>query len=143
MATGAVTGGAAAFLVSRDETPLVVALRTVAGVLGGCHGGALPDLLEPATSPTHRSLAHSLLALAGGTSAILSTGDEGLRSARSRVAELETELERATDNGQRFLLAVRVALWQLLIGYAVGLVAGYASHLVLDASTSRSLPAVG
>jgi inner membrane protein len=65
-------------------------------------GAAVPDILEPADSPSHRGFAHSYAVLGG--------------SLRGSIGEINP------------ILAL--------------LLAGYASHLVLDASTPASLPLI-
>src|SRR4051812_25438840 len=37
-------------------------LEAIGGGFGGCTGGRLPDVLEPATTPNHRGRAHSCAA---------------------------------------------------------------------------------
>jgi membrane-bound metal-dependent hydrolase YbcI (DUF457 family) len=113
----------------------------VGAMIGGYVGGILPDLLEPATSPNHRQMAHSLLAAAGLTFA--------------RVAEMQAACRGRADAheqgaaglpagcSERNDAEVASMLWRLLAGTILGLVVGYASHLVLDASTSHGLPFLG
>ena len=77
--------------------------------------GKLPDLLEPATNPHHRQFCHSVL-----TAGMVSFG----------LSEV-------------FKWDANSALEKVIRGTA--LIAGfsYLSHLVLDATTPRSLPLIG
>lgn len=135
---GALAGVAAAAYRSRDATGDQRLAETVGGALGGLLGGLLPDILEPATTPNHRSVAHS--AAAAGTLSF------------ARLAEWQAECRTAADAAVKRSLAHPVGsvergraewdamLWRLLAGFLVGLVAGYGSHLVLDAAAPRGLP---
>lgn len=140
---GMVAGAAAAWKLSGDQQLEDRVLRTVAGALGGYHGARLPDELEPATSPNHRALAHSALVLFGGGGTALAKGREGIAWANERVQELERRLVAETVPWKRLLLAVAILIGQAIIGYIIGLGAGYASHLLLDAPSARSLPLLG
>jgi inner membrane protein len=89
--------------------------HAAAGCVGGYCLGTLPDLIEPATSPHHRQFFHSLF-----FAAFLGYG-----------VYKAYRWEPQTPEGK----FVRVA----------GLIAGgaYLVHLALDATTKRSLPAIG
>ncbi len=138
---GAAVGTLAALYRARTVPADQLMAEVVGGLLGGCIGGVLPDVLEPATNPNHRNLAHS--ALAGGALML------------ARIAEWQAHCRAAADeatNRARLHPAGSAAcssaqreamLWRLLAGALVGLVAGYVSHLVLDAGTAHGLPLVG
>ena len=65
-AVGAASGAAFALLrVGGDAPTLQAVAEVLGGALGGWMGGVIPDVLEPATTPNHRELAHSIAA--GGT----------------------------------------------------------------------------
>lgn len=127
-AAGALTGGAAVVLsaLAAGRTP------SFAEVLGGAVSGILasrvPDLLEPATHPGHRRLAHSAVTL----------GATGIAVPRLHSAHISgaTSADREDDPVRRFL-------GRFAAGAAVGSAGGYASHLVLDATTPRGLPLLG
>jgi len=108
--------------------------------LSGMGGGVMPDILEPAVSPNHRSVAHSLVAAGGLVVA-------------AKASYHVKCLERAAACEQRAALLVvgsqewgkerrSAAAWRVIAASALGFVAGYASHLVLDGATPRSLPVV-
>lgn len=80
----------------------------------GHFGGRMPDLLEPATNPHHRKFFHGLLVLLLLAYGIKKLIDWAPRSATERVVKVG------------------------LIAAAVG----YASHLLLDSLTPRSIPIV-
>ena len=58
---GAAFGGTTASLLARDQGPGHRLLEALGGALGGTWGGRLPDLIEPALHPGHRSVAHALV----------------------------------------------------------------------------------
>jgi inner membrane protein len=105
---------------------------TWAEVLGGAAAGlvtsALPDVLEPATHPGHRGVAHSVAALGTG----VGLGLPAAHRFQDRVARASGD---ETDPVKRFMA-------QFCAGAAAGAVAGYGSHLLLDATTPRSLPLI-
>jgi hypothetical protein len=66
---GAVAGGIWVGVTAAELPGSEAAMLLGGGVAGGVIGGILPDLLEPASTPRHRSLAHSWLTLAAVTQA--------------------------------------------------------------------------
>lgn len=145
VAVGAVTGAGAAALVANrnNENAFELVLQVLGGFAGGWHGGALPDVLEPALTPVHRGAAHSLAMFAGGTTAAVKKGHPFLSETRARVRALEAARDLEVEPWRRFWLTIAVALAHVGLGYAVGISVGYGSHLALDACTPRSLPLLG
>lgn len=141
---GLATGGVAAFLHAAGDDRANVVVETLAGVLGGWHGAMLPDILEPATSPNHRKIAHSVLTAVGGVLGAATHGHK-IADLRAVAANLAAEANsvRATNAIRAVLLDLAALIVQAAVGYLVGLAAGYASHLLLDAATPRGLPFVG
>lgn len=142
---GVAAGAGTATLVAtrNNEERLAVVLQAIGGAAGGYHGGILPDVLEPAISARHRGVAHSASALAAGGTAIVKKGRSALDAARARVRQLEDALAMEQDPWRRLSLVVAIIIGHLGLGYAVGIVAGYGSHLALDACTPGSLPLLG
>jgi membrane-bound metal-dependent hydrolase YbcI (DUF457 family) len=137
---GAIVGAGAALYHARAESGAGAWMEVLGGAIGGMCGGRLPDVLEPATSPQHRDVAHSLLALIGVASL---TTEAGRRYCRARAAECaQRQLDPMLDRGSRLSLALAEAVWKLLAGALAGLQAGYVSHLVLDGHTPHGLPLV-
>lgn len=135
----AVPVGALVALASAPEHQGMAAFATLlGGGVGGYIGGAMPDLLEPSTSGHHRDFAHSV---AGG--ALLCASPIYALSARWR--EEAGALERTAgllrmDSADRAKLVAQAFWLNLAAGLLVGFLAGYLSHLALDAVTPRSLP---
>jgi membrane-bound metal-dependent hydrolase YbcI (DUF457 family) len=142
VAFGVVTGGGAAALVAKknNEEPLAFLLQTLGGIAGGYGGGVAPDLFEPPVWPGHRGIAHSVAAFAGGTTAIVKKGRDVFHAVRAQIREYEEALGVEEDPWRRFWLTLAIALGHLALGYSVGALAGYGSHLALDACTPGSLP---
>ncbi len=141
---GAWVGGGAALLYAATDSRANALVETLAGALGGWHGAMLPDILEPATSPNHRKVAHSVLTALG-----LTLGSANHHHRLAELRELAADLAdrayrvRPTNAITAFVLEVAALLVQAAVGYIVGLAAGYASHLVLDAGTPKGLPLFG
>jgi hypothetical protein len=115
--------------------------EVLGGLLGGWVGGVLPDVLEPAVDPNHRKAAHSVAAGGVLTLARLAEWQAACRSAAEAAGH--RAIMHPLGSPERSRAEWDVLLWRLVAGALVGLVAGYASHLVLDAGTPRSIPLVG
>lgn len=102
----------------------------------------LPDLLEPATHPNHRSTFHSKLFL--GVIALFAWPKiEAARWEQLRIAE-----DCRQNAASSTLLYVQM-YWQqeaqrheIYAGLLGGLIPGYASHLLADAQTPKGLPLI-
>ncbi|MGA1795277.1 MAG: metal-dependent hydrolase [bacterium] len=116
----------------------------VGGGVGASISAMWPDILEPALSPRHRKIAHSV---ATGTS-IFKLAVDAITKWESywrRIAIQATE-HRGDPNktpGERLMLLGVEVFASILVGLLVGLAAGYISHLVLDGFTPASLPLLG
>ena len=138
---GGVAGGGLALARATGQPPEAVLIEVFGGVVGGVVGGRLPDIFDPATTPRHRSTAHS--ALAG-----LVVVGAALEDARSYCRERADTYRRlkaqsGLNDGARLWYALLELVWQFLAGALTGLQAGYVSHLALDALTPAGLPLLG
>lgn len=152
---GRVSGAVYAAHRAKSQNGGNLVIEAAGGALGGDVGALVADFLEPGVSSWHRGTAHSCAA--GG--AILSLGEvlAGAETFCRQKAELKAEerktLQTTPDPQQPNLflavpnsslaqlwLSICEIFWRALAGFANGLAAGYISHLVLDAGTSRSIP---
>lgn len=143
---GVLVGVGVGVYTARNLEGWPVVARILGAVLGSVAGATLPDALEPAVHSWHRRSFHSWGALAGTAGVTLGPPI----AVRSWIAERDAAAERC--RARRGALPLnhpeRTGLWlaemleHFLIAAAVGLPAGYASHLVLDAGSSRGLPPV-
>ena len=132
VAVGRGAGVATAGIAARNEDAQVIFLRALGGFFGGDLGGRMPDLLDPpCNGPNHRSVAHGLIPL-GST---MVWGKDSFVRLRDFLKQKALEFSRQ----ESFLMA---ALCQICIGIVDGFLAGYASHLALDAVTPMGLPIV-
>ena len=138
---GATAGMVAAVYRVRAMPADHAVAAAVGGLLGGAIGGVVPDVLEPATHPNHRGFAHS--AVAGGALVFAPVAEFEASCQAKAAAWDEAAGANPQGSAERSRAELRAWLWRLLAGAAVGIVAGYASHLVLDACTPRSLPLIG
>lgn len=138
---GALAGGTVAATRAREEPTPEFTAEAIGGLFGGWAGGVLPDVLEPATSPHHRQLAHSLVAAGGLTMAKLAEWQASCRSAATAATQRAGSLP--VGCAERNNAESAAILWRLAAGVIVGLVVGYGSHLALDACTPRGLPLIG
>ncbi len=104
-------------------------------------GGILPDVLEPATSPHHRQLAHSLVV--GGSLAVAKVAEmqASCRSLSSEATQRASVLP--VGSPERRDAEFLALFWRFVAGFLIGLATGYASHLALDACTPQGLPLLG
>ena len=150
---GVMSGGLFAAYRAKDQSPDNRAAECVGGVIGGYFGGPFPDILEPAISPWHRGVAHSY-----STGASVIAGAADILAGWEKVCRNNAENAKAlrmtqTPSGmsvpaspnpiQQALLSLEELFWRLAAGFLNGFVAGYVSHLALDALTPRSIPLLG
>ncbi len=127
---------------SRDQKDENQIWEVIGGGLGGYCGGRFPDVLESAkNNPNHRAFAHSFVT---GTTVSI-TAKEAIdawiaffREKADLLAKKRT-MENLTEP-DRFIIGLFEILLRIAAGIGPGFVAGYASHLALDACTRRSLP---
>lgn len=134
--------------VTIDSVPQDMRLFYCLGLaIGGAIGGTLPDQLEPALHPHHRQFFHSLAVLAGVGHQALATGSlvaSGVSCWQEEAARLRVARARSVPSSpecQR--LYWREGFYHLATGLVRGGLAGYSTHLVLDARTTFSLPLLG
>ncbi len=140
---GGLAGVIAASAVGPNEASPFSLIEAAAGLVGGCIGGAAPDLIEPATTPLHRGVFHSAALGGGALAAAAKYGKELEHDLRRGLAALHAEAQAETDPTRRALKWLLVILAHAATGFAVGIGAGYLSHLALDAVASpSSLPVV-
>ena len=125
---GALVGGLSVFASAMAAGPSPSVGEVLGGVLSGVVTSRLPDVLEPATHPGHRRVAHSTVVLGA-------TGWAATRLHKTHVA-LAAAADSETDPLRKFLA-------QVAGGATVGAAGGYASHLMLDATTPMGLPLLG
>jgi membrane-bound metal-dependent hydrolase YbcI (DUF457 family) len=112
------------------------------GYFGGIVGARAPDVFDPPTSPRHRDLGHGIVPVGLVVVALL-------RVLPAWQAELRTVADRhrnaAARSENRWTAAIH-SLIELLCRFAsgavAGIVAGYVSHLALDAMTPAGLPII-
>ena len=139
---GAIAGGSFALVRSAGQPAVHRTVETAGGVLAGVGLGMLPDVLEPAIHPGHRSVAHGVVpavALGVPASRHLDSWQAYLRASADRQGALAMQSQSTLA---RLWHAFLELLLRLAAGALAGALAGYGSHLVLDAFTPRSLPLI-
>ena len=136
LAAGVAVGAVSASFLPEEQRLIEVA----AAALGGMIGGAMPDVLEPATSPNHRGVCHSVVA----GSAIATGLFIHVRAdcqARARDCDARATLN-PVGSEVRSNEELKACLWRALGAITLGVAAGYASHVLLDAQTSDGVPLI-
>jgi len=137
---GGVAGGVAAAIAAGDRSPAEILVEALGGIAGGILGAMLPDELEPAIHSWHRSIMHSCSAAYVGAATLPALVAEWQAHCRNQATHHDRAASSASVQSDRIWHLGCALLWRLLSGLLLGLVVGYASHLVLDAATPRSLP---
>lgn len=139
---GAVVGGGAALVKSAGQPAGCRALETAGGVLAGVGLGMLPDVIEPALHPGHRSLAHGAAPAVVLGSLVAQHLDSWQASLRARAEQQATLAMQSQSQLAHLWHAFLELLFRLLAGAVAGGFGGYGSHLALDAFTRRGLPLI-
>lgn len=108
-------------------------------ILGSYTGSRLPDILEPAHHPNHRKIFHSVTVLSGvvaSTPAMFKFADGQLEIAQQK--RKQGLVAKSTEEKDSDLLSVWVH--EFISGFSRTCLTGYASHLILDSTTPKSLP---
>lgn len=139
-AIGTIGGGGYALAKAQQQPPEHLALEVLGGLLAGNLGARLPDVFDPPLHPGHRALAHGVVpVVAAGRAAVgaLDGWQAQLRDAAARRAALGAS---AATPLERLWHALVELLYRLGAGALAGLLAGYGSHVALDAFTPACLP---
>ncbi len=140
---GAVAGVGTA-LVCRGLERKPRRLGEFVGALGGgVTGSVLPDLLEPATSSYHRRLAHGVVPTSGLGYVALQWVPQVRNQLDAVADDFYSRADSSEDWLKAFLLRVIGFLVDIANGFVTAIGAGYASHVVLDGFTRRSIPVLG
>jgi len=110
----------------------------IAGGLGGHLGAAIPDWLEPATTPHHRGVVHSW-----ATAATLGSAASGVVQWIEEYAAVQVrqhQSEALRDPQAAWWHEFAAWLWSLVGAFVTGVIAGFGSHIAFDALTPQSLP---
>lgn len=108
--------------------------------LSGTVGAFLPDIVEPATNPNHRSFFHSV-SFVGAAGPTVWSSAWRVRDEQIRLAEgYEARANATLDIYEKSSLGWQAVWYRFLAGLLPGLVLGYASHLVADSLTPKGLP---
>lgn len=139
---GVIAGAALAFALSKGQPLLHRIFEIIGGAIAGLISALLPDMFEPADSPNHRSLFHGLLPntlLIIYCARRLRPSQFSLRSRADNHADLA---RRAQTTGLKLWHRSLEFFCRFFAGAVAGALAGYGSHLALDAITPRSLPPI-
>ena len=115
----------------------------IGGVVGGYYGSKLADIVDPPTSPNHRSIGHGIIQ----NSILAKVIYENIAQFRKHCfQQAENYHQRANQCQeqlfQELLLRMLAEAFKFAAGLAAGLIAGHLSHLALDATTAKSLPLI-
>jgi membrane-bound metal-dependent hydrolase YbcI (DUF457 family) len=145
---GIASGGLITLYRARDLPPPDRAFEVMGGMIGGLIGGKAPDSqhVDPSSlGPNHRRFGHSWAILGAHiyvADAIISAWEKFCRE-KADEAAWRLANTPAISGVERFLLVLQEVAWRVAAGLLAGFIAGYVSHLALDAFTVKSLPVFG
>ena len=143
IAFGVFAGTVYSLIISMEQKPEHRFIEMIGAAIGGLLGCRFPDIAEPAYHPRHRKFAHSI---AAGTMSVVSI--KGIseawvayfRSAADKLAQ-NRSFDCISESDRNLSIALEI-LYRLAAGFVPGFIAGYISHLILDAGSPRSLPII-
>jgi len=142
-------GHSTASLLSSILLPLLTAphmgqspLHQILGAAGGAYvGGRLPDIIDPPTSPRHRSIAHGCVPTSAALTRIWQHISPVWESAWIEQAERYKSLYVSECNPfLKFIYWIGFQISHCLVWACKGFVVGYVSHLICDNQTPMGLP---
>lgn len=131
--------GLAAYRAHKRPGADVVA-ELIGGYVGGRLGGSLPDIIDPPTSPRHRSIGHGVVPISYATKWVSGHLNNIQEACRIKAAELDQRAANMAEGLERTLCVLAAFFLRFLSGAAAGVIAGYLSHLSFDFFTPASLP---
>jgi LexA-binding, inner membrane-associated putative hydrolase len=137
---GTAVGLGYGYFAAQDQPALPKLVETLGSGCGGWLGAALPDWIDPATSPNHRHHGHGIANFAGATFLTVEAVADLQQQFRRRAELIRARRPYLTTDFAKFLSWIEEILLCLLIGLLNGISAGYLSHLCLDAATARGIP---
>ena len=138
---GVAVGAGYAYWHAASLPPADALAETIGGGAGGWLGAALPDWIDPATTPDHRDVGHGA---ANAIAAVWLSAETilGLQARlRERADRLQFDRANLQDDILKLLYWLEEMFLRFLAGFLHGLSAGYLSHLFLDSLTARGIPA--
>ncbi|MBS1808797.1 MAG: metal-dependent hydrolase [Acidobacteria bacterium] len=136
--------GAAVYLIDYNLSGREFSVAEFIGAaLSGLVAAKLPDLIEPAVHPNHRSTFHSVT-FSTTALPVAWQWTRGKREEHLKLADKYTSLAAQAVSEQEKTMWRQKAFWhKVAAGVLLGMVPGYASHLLADALTPKSLPLFG
>lgn len=109
--------------------------------IGGYLGARAPDIIDPPTSPNHRSIGHGIIPTSFGLSKVWdNVAPEWETYFRKKASDYRNKYETEPDPLKKIMLWICHQFFSCLVWACKGFVIGYGSHLVCDFSTKKSLP---
>jgi membrane-bound metal-dependent hydrolase YbcI (DUF457 family) len=112
----------------------------IGAAVSGMTFSTLPDILEPAIHPNHRSTFHSLGFIGAAAPPAWKWSEEKMREHRGLAETSRTQAAAATSQQERNHWQMMALVHDLAAGFFVGIVPGYVSHLLADSLTPKGLP---
>lgn len=139
---GAIAGCTHALYRARNEKPFHLLLEALGGLVGGYIGGRFPDIVDPPTSPNHRSIGHGVLPNATLSTIYYAQLGDWQRRCREQANKHRLKQKQAQSIWSHVKHGFLGALCRIFSGFLSGFAAGHTSHLALDMTTPRRLPLI-
>lgn len=136
---GALASGCMATYLNKNDPSPDFLTDALSIFIGGWIGSKLPDIIDPPTSPRHRSIGHGMIQSSLLTRKALSIIPVFRKACFDASAEYEVKASKETGIWNLFYRLISF-VFKFMAGLAPGILAGYVSHLALDFSTPMCLP---
>lgn len=143
MIYGAIAGGACLVLSAVADGHEISWAELIGAIAAGTCAAKLPDFLEPAIHPNHRSFFHSVGFVGTAGPAFWSFASQKRNEALRLAEEYEKRAKQAQTEQEAQLYRRQAHRYRFLAGLWLGATAGYLSHLAADALTPKGLPLLG
>lgn len=139
---GTASGALFAVLRAGNQSNPQIFLESLGGCIGGFAASRLPDIIDPPICPNHRDVGHSIVVVGGVYVAVWKGLNNTQQALRAHAEQLATrrETSNSMSDFKKFLSQCVEAICYILAGVISGAIAGYVSHLALDAGSARGLP---
>lgn len=139
---GVISGVGAVYLHNHSSQSQHYLTDYVGGIIGGYIGAKLADIIDPPTSPNHRSIGHGVIQNSMITKFVFENISEFRNHCFQQAQIFHEQADQCRDELLKFWFKIRAEAYKFVAGLALGLITGHVSHLALDSTTPKSLPLI-
>jgi hypothetical protein len=137
-----IVGGAAVAGIAAHHAHSNALVEAIGGGVGGWIGARLPDIVDPPTSPCHRSVGHGAGPIAAAARYAAECIPRWQKALRTHASVQRAAGQEADSRWRRVWHALLEFLCLVASGALLGVAFGYLSHVAMDACTPAGIPVV-